>query len=59
MYESGFGYTEISNHLNKQGHKIKNGNPFSPQYVSNVLCKKHKITDKNNQFFIGRTPNYI
>jgi len=59
MYESGKGYTEISNHLNKQGHTIKNGNPFSPQYVSNLLTKKHKITDKNNPFFVGRTPNYI
>jgi len=59
MYESGFGYTEISNHLNKQGHKIKNGNPFSRSYVRNILQNKQKITDKNNQFFVSRTPNYL
>ena len=59
MYESGFGYTEISNHLNKQGHKIKNGNPFSRSYVRNILQNKQKITDKNNQFFVQRTPNYL
>ena len=59
MYESGFGYTEISNHLNKQGHTIKNGNPFSRSYVRNILQNKQKITDKNNQFFVNRTPNYL
>ena len=59
MYESGKGFTEISNHLNKNGHRIKNGNHFSPQYVSNVLNKKHKITDKSSSFYVGRTPNYI
>ena len=59
MYESGKGFTEISNHLNKNGHRIKNGNHFSPQYVSNVLNKKHKITDKSSTFYVGRTPNYI
>ena len=59
MKNDGYGFTEISNHLNRNGSSIRNGNPFSPQYVSNVLHKKHKITDKNNQFFVGRTPNYI
>ena len=59
MYESGFGYTEISNHLNKQGHTIKNGNQFSRSYVRNILQNKQKITDKNNQFFVSRTPNYL
>ena len=59
MYESGKGYTEISNHLNKQGHTIKNGNPFSRSYVRNILQNKQKITDKNNQFFVNRTPNYL
>ena len=59
MYESGKGYTEISNHLNKQGHTIKNGNQFSRSYVRNILQNKQKITDKNNQFFVSRTPNYL
>ena len=59
MYESGSGYTEISNHLNKQGHTIKNGNPFSRSYVRNILQNKQKITDKNNPFFVNRTPNYL
>jgi|TARA_B100001971_G_scaffold171499_1_gene163850 site-specific DNA recombinase len=59
MYESGKGYTEISNHLNKQGHKIKNGNPFSRSYVRNILSNKQKITDKNSPFFVSRTPNYL
>ena len=38
-----------------KGHKIKNGNPFSPPYVSNVLRKKQKITDKSHPFFVSRT----
>ena len=59
MYESGKGYTEIANHLNKQGHTIKNGNQFSRSYVRNILQNKQKITDKNNQFFVSRTPNYL
>ena len=59
MYESGSGYTEIANHLNKQGHTIKNGNQFSRSYVRNILQNKQKITDKNNQFFVSRTPNYL
>jgi len=59
MNESGKGYTEISNHLNKQGHTIKNGNSFSRSYVRNILQNKQKITDKNNQFFVHRTPNYL
>jgi len=59
MYESGKGYTKISKHLNKQGHTIKNGNPFSRSYVRNILQNKQKITDKNNQFFVNRTPNYL
>ena len=59
MYESGSGYTEIANHLNKQGHTIKNGNQFSRSYVRNILQNKQKITDKNNQFFVNRTPNYL
>jgi len=40
MYENGFGYTEISNHLNKNGHTIKNGNMFSRMYVMNILRNK-------------------
>ena len=59
MYESGKGYTEISNHLNKQGHTIKNRNQFSRSYVRNILQNKQKITDKNNLFFVHRTPNYL
>ena len=59
MYESGKGYTEISKHLNKQGHTIKNGNSFSRSYVRNILQNKQKITDKNNPFFVNRTPNYL
>lgn len=59
MYEGGFGFTDISNHLNKNGHRIRNGNPFSRSYVMNILKNKQKITDKNNQFFVGRTPNYL
>jgi len=59
MYESGKGYTEISKHLNKQGHTIKNGNSFSRSYVRNILQNKQKITDKNNLFFVKRTHNYL
>jgi site-specific DNA recombinase len=59
MYESGSGYTEIANHLNKQGHTIKNGNHFSRSYVRNILQNKQKITDKNNKFFVSRTHNYL
>ena len=59
MYESGSGYTEIANHLNKQGHTIKNGNQFSRSYVRNILQNKQKIIDKNNPFFVSRTPNYL
>jgi len=59
MYESGKGYTEISKHLNKQGHTIKNGNSFSRSYVRNILQNKQKITDKNNLFFVNRTHNYL
>ena len=59
MYKGGSGYTEIANHLNKNGHRIKNGNVFSRFYVRNILQNKQKITDKNNQFFVNRTPNYL
>jgi len=59
MYENGFGYTEISNFLNKNGHRIKNGGEFSRYYVRNILKNKHKISDKNHQFYNGRTPNFI
>jgi hypothetical protein len=59
MYESGSGYTEIANHLNKNGHKIKNGNPFSRSYVRNILQNKQKIVDKPSQFYNRRTPNFI
>ena len=59
MYKGGSGYTEIANHLNKNGHRIKNGNVFSRFYVRNILQNKQKITDKNNQFFVSRTPNYL
>ena len=59
MYESGSGYTEIANHLNKNGHTIKSGGEFSCSYVRNILQNKQKITDKNNQFFVSRTPNYL
>ena len=59
MYKSGSGYTEIANHLNKNGHRIKNGNVFSRFYVRNILQNKQKITDKNNHFFVNRTPNYL
>ena len=59
MKNDGYGFTEIANHLNKNGHRIRNGNPFSRSYVRNILQNKQKITDKNNQFFVGRTPNYL
>jgi len=59
MYESGSGYTEISNHLNKNGHTIKSGGEFSCSYVRNILQNKQKIVDKNNPFFVSRTPNYL
>ena len=59
MYENGFGYTEISNHLNKNNHSIKNGNSFSRSYVMNILKNKQEIIDKSNPFFVGRTPNYL
>ena len=59
MYNNGTGFTGIANHLNKNGHSIKNGNPFSRSYVRNILQNKQKITDKNNQFFVSRTPNYL
>jgi len=59
MYNNGFGYTEISNHLNTNGHRIKNGRLFSRFYVRNILQNKHKITDKNHQFYNGRTPIFV
>jgi len=59
MYENGFGFTEISNHLNKNGHRIKNGGMFSRYYVRNILKNKHKNTDKNHQFYNGRTPIFV
>jgi len=59
MYENGFGYTEISNFLNKNGHRIKNGGEFSRYYVRNILKNKHKISDKNHQFYNGRTPIFV
>ena len=59
MYESGSGYTDIANHLNKNGHTIKSGGEFSCSYVRNILQNKQKIVDKNNPFFVSRTPNYL
>jgi len=59
LYENGCGYTEISNYLNRNGHRIKNGNEFSRSYVMNILRNKHKITDREHPFYIGRTPNYL
>ena len=59
MYESGSGYTDIANHLNKNGHTIKSGGDFSCSYVRNILQNKQKIVDKNNPFFVSRTPNYL
>jgi len=59
MYKNGFGFTEISNHLNKNGHRIKNGGVFSPCYVRNILKNKHKIEDKNHQFYNGMTPIFV
>jgi len=59
MYNNGFGYTEISNHLNTNGHRIKNGRLFSRFYVRNILQNKHKITDKNHQFYNGMTPIFV
>ena len=59
MYESGSGYTDISNHLNKNGHTIKSGGEFSCSYVRNILQNKQKIVNKNNPFFVSRTPNYL
>ena len=59
MRNKGYGFTEISNHLNKNNHKNKSGGDFSPAYVCEILKNKHKITDKNNQFFVERTPIYV
>ena len=59
MYESGSGYTDIANHLNRNGYSIKNGNSFSRSYVSSILKNKSEIVDVDNPFYGGRTPNYI
>ena len=59
MKNDGYGFTEISNHLNKNGHRIKNGNVFSRFYVRNILQNKQKIVDKPSQFYNRRTPNFI
>ena len=59
MYESGSGYTDIANHLNRNGYSIKNGNSFSRSYVSSILKNKSEIVDVDNPFYGGRTPNYL
>jgi len=59
MKNDGLGFTEISNHLNRNGYSIKNGNSFSRSYVSGILKNKNEIDDVDNQFYGGRTPNYL
>ena len=59
MKNDGYGFTEISNHLNRNGYSIKNGNSFSRSYVSSILKNKSEIVDVDNPFYGGRTPNYI
>ena len=59
MKNDGLGFTEISNHLNRNGYSIKNGNSFSRSYVSSILKNKSEIDDVDNPFYGGRTPNYI
>jgi len=59
MKNDGYGFTEIANHLNRNGYSIKNGNSFSRSYVSSILKNKNEIDDVDNQFYGGRTPNYL
>ena len=59
MKNDGLGFTEISNHLNRNRYSIKNGNSFSRSYVSGILKNKNEIDDVDNQFYGGRTPNYL
>ena len=59
MKNDGYGFTEISNHLNRNGYSIKNGNSFSRSYVSSILKNKSEIVDVDNPFYGGRTPNYL
>jgi len=59
MRNKGYGFTEISNHLNKNNHKNKSGGSFSRSYIYKIIQNKQKITDKNHRFFVERTPNYV
>jgi site-specific DNA recombinase len=59
MYKNGSGYTEISNYLNKNNHRIKNGNEFSRAYVNGIIKNKQEISDRNSPFYNDRTPNYL
>ena len=59
MKNDGYGFTEISNHLNRNGYSIKNGNSFTRSYVSSILKNKNEIDDVGSPFHRGRTPNYL